>query len=303
MGASRIAVIGFGEVGSIFARDLAAGGATVCVYSRPRADLAQRVREAGATPVSTAAEAAAGTGVAFIALPADCDAVVEAVAGALPETSIAVDLSSAAPEVKARRARLGLATGYVDAAMLGTVAVSGLAVPIVASGARATELERFGAQRGMQISAIAGDPGQAARLKLVRSVYMKGRDALVVELLLAARRLGLEDDVVASIGGPGEQVPFAELVDRLVTGVAIHAQRRSDELSASADLLEAAGVAPVMARAGARVLADLGDLGLRESFAGRRPSDARRVLDEVERLRRRADANHASGGVAFNEPS
>jgi len=52
---------------------------------------------------------------------------------------------------------------------------------------------------------------------------MKGRDALILEMMLAARRYGLEDRVAESIKGPGETVPFTALAERVLCALAVHA--------------------------------------------------------------------------------
>jgi 3-hydroxyisobutyrate dehydrogenase-like beta-hydroxyacid dehydrogenase len=100
------------------------------------------------------------------------------------------------------------------------------------------------------VTAIGLEAGHATTVKLVRSAYMKGRDALVVETLVAARRLGVLDAVLDSIRGPGEEVPFRQLADRLLGGVALHADRRAGELADAAAVLSAAGVEPLLADAG-----------------------------------------------------
>jgi 3-hydroxyisobutyrate dehydrogenase-like beta-hydroxyacid dehydrogenase len=129
---------------------------------------------------------------------------------------------------------------------------------------------------------LDGPAGTAARLKLVRSVFMKGRDALVLEMMLAARRLGVEDEVARSIAGPGEQVPFTELSERVLRALAVHAGRRAEELDSSAALLRELGVDPLVTEAGAERLRRLAATGLRERLGGERPPDGRATLDAAE---------------------
>jgi Domain of unknown function (DUF1932) len=88
--------------------------------------------------------------------------------------------------------------------------------------------------------------------------------------------------VLASIGGPGEQVPFPDLVARVLRSLAVYAGRRSAELEASAELLEGAGVEPLVTVAGAARLRWLADLGVRESFGGERPGDLEAVLMAID---------------------
>jgi 3-hydroxyisobutyrate dehydrogenase-like beta-hydroxyacid dehydrogenase len=195
------------------------------------------------------------------------------------------DLTAAPPEAKERAAsRHAL---YVDGAVLGTVATSGHAVPIAAAGPAAERFRDLVAPAGLRVEVLHGAAaGTAARLKLIRSVYMKGRDALVLEMMLGARRLGVEDAVVRSIAGPGEQVPFSELSERVLRALAVHAGRRSQELESAAALLQELGVEPTMAEAGAHRLQWLAELGLRERFGGERPADGRATLDAADEASR-----------------
>jgi hypothetical protein len=109
---------------------------------------------------------------------------------------------------------------------------------------------------------------------------MKGRDALVLEMMLAARKLGVEDEVARSIAGPGEQVPFTELSERVLRALAVHAGRRADELESSAALLRELGIDPLLTEAGADRLRRIA--GLREHFKGERPATGRETLDAAE---------------------
>lgn len=217
----------------------------------------------------------------------DAQAVISAVPGsaseevfgqALPMLSpdtLFVDLTAAPPDMKERAAaRHSL---YADGAVLGTVATSGAAVPIAVAGAAAERFRDLVSPAGLNVSVVEGPAGTAARLKLVRSVYMKGRDALVLEMMLAARRLGVDAEVARSIAGPGEQVPFTELAERVLRALAVHAGRRSEELSSSAALLRELGVDPLVTEAGAERLRRIA--GLRERFGGERPADGGETLD------------------------
>ena len=165
---------------------------------------------------------------------------------------------------------------YADGAVLGTVVTSGAEVPIVAAGPAAQAF----AELGLNVTVLSGKPGDAARLKLIRSVYMKGRDALVLETMLAARRAGIEHEVARSIAGPGEQVPFTELSERVLRALAIHAGRRADELESSAAILRELGLDPVMAEAGAERLRSIAHL--REHFGGERPASGGETLEAAE---------------------
>ena len=207
--------------------------------------------------------------------------VARAMAPALRSGSLYVDPSPLAPEAKAEVERALPGAIYVDASILGTTAADGYRAPFLASGPGAARFRELVEPFGLVVTAIDAPTGAATRVKLLRSVYMKGRDALILEMLLAARRYGVEQEVVESIRGGGEQVPFPALAERVMTALAIFAERRAEELAASADVLREVGVEPLVAEAGAERLRRLAALDLRKRFGGVRPEDAAAVLDAI----------------------
>ena len=264
---ATVAFIGYGELGSVLSGALARVH-DVRAWSRSRPGSLEETVD-GAALVVSAVPGSAAEGVAERVLPL------------LSDDACFADLTAARPEAKERAAeRHGF---YADGAVLGTVATSGHEVPIAAAGAGAERFRELVAPAGLRVEVLDGAAaGTAARLKLVRSVYMKGRDALVLEMMLAARRLGVEDTVVRSIAGPGEQVPFADLSDRVLRALAVHASRRAEELDSSAELLRELGVEPTVTEAGAERLRRLGERGLRERFGGERPARGSDTLDALD---------------------
>jgi 3-hydroxyisobutyrate dehydrogenase-like beta-hydroxyacid dehydrogenase len=247
------------------------------VWSRPRAGLDERVAAAGARLCLSLEEAVSGTDVVFAGVPVSAASeVASACAPFVRADAIYVDPAPRPPEAKSASA--AALPGYVDAAVMGTTAADGFEVAFFAAGPGAEPWRERVSPLGMNVSVLDGPAGAASLVKLLRSVYMKGRDALIVETLLAARRYGVEQELLASFAGAGEQVAFPELAERVVTAVAVHAGRRADELAASAELLREVGVEPLMAGAGEERLRRVAAQGLRERFAGERPASLEAAL-------------------------
>ena len=286
------AFIGFGELGSSLAEGLGRSDAhLVRVYTPERtqpaaaAALAGRLRSTGAHPSPSLQEAIPGATAVLSVVPAGASrGVAEHCAPLLDRGAYYVDFTAAPVADKEIAAALVGQVGalYVDAAVLGTVAASGFEVPIVVSGPGAHGWRALVDPEGLVVEAIDAPAGHATLLKLLRSVYMKGRDALILEMMLAARRYGLAERVAESIQGPGEQVPFTTLAERVLCALAVHAERRADELLASSEVVRAAGVDPVITRAGSEVLRRLAGLELRDTFDRERPSDAEQVLAAID---------------------
>jgi len=288
-----VAIVGFGELGEALARALRdAGRPAPRAFSRPRAArwdadaLRRRMEAAGAEPAATLESALAGTELVLVCVPGSASReIAERARVALAPGALYADLASASGEDKEAAGELiaGAGARYVDAAVLGAVAAAGARVPILAAGAGAASFAEAGARFGLAVKPLEAPAGAAARVKLLRSVYLKGRDALIAEMLLAARRHGVEQVVADSIQGPGEEVPFPALADRVLTSLALHAERRADELRASVALLRASGVEAAVTGGAVLRLQLLAEVGLAKRFGGLRPSDAAQVLDELER--------------------
>jgi len=179
----------------------------------------------------------------------------EVAAGALPslgDGAVYADLNTAAPRLKRELAGL-VGTRFADVALLGPVPARGIGTPALASGPAAQGFAGALGPHGMPVRVVSEEPGDAAAMKLVRSVFMKGLAASAVESVRAAEAAGqaewLRDEIAAVIGRP--------LLDRLLEGSRTHAGRRVDEMQAAGELLRELGVAPTMADASAALLTEL----------------------------------------------
>lgn len=288
---ARIAFIGFGELAATLAEGLGAPGRhELHAYLRrapaPGSVTEARLRRAGAHAEQELSAVLSGAEVVLAAVPGSaCQEVAERCAPLLSAGVLYADFASALPDVKARAAALLQSRGadYADAAVLGAAIVSGHQVPILASGPGAERLRRTLTPDGLMVDTLEGPPGAAATVKLLRSVYLKGRDALIAAMMLAARRHGVEEVVVRSIDTPGERVPFPALVERVLCSLAVHAGRRAEEIADAGELLARVDVDPALAGAGSALLRDLAALGLEDVFSGARPDDPAAVLEEIDR--------------------
>ncbi len=240
-----IAVLGFGEAGSLIARDLVAAGAVVRGYD-PAVPA-----PAGVTDTGSDAEAAAGADLVLSVNSAK--EAVAAFAGSLDAMgpgAVWADLNTAAPGIKQRLAEMGRARGIpvTDIAMMAPVPGRGLRVPMLASGDAAGQVAARLRAHGADVEVLDGPAGLAASKKLLRSVFYKGMAASIVEALEAARAAGYENWLREHIA---EELAKADAstVERIVTGTRQHAVRRGAEMEAAAEMLTELGVRPLMAAA------------------------------------------------------
>jgi 3-hydroxyisobutyrate dehydrogenase-like beta-hydroxyacid dehydrogenase len=292
----RVGFMGFGEAAWCFGRDLARAGLDGLVaYSRSGAraaakdPLRRRAAQAGVELVATPRELCRRADVIIALTPGKT--ALSALRSALPHLErrhLYVDASSAAVKTMERAAALleGRA-GFVDAAIMGPVPLNGIRVLTVASGPAARRFHALLAPYGMNIRPIGGDPGAASAMKLIRSVCMKGLSAVLIESLEAAHRRGILDFVAGDIAGSFAERPFPQIMQRLVCGTAVHAERRVHEMTDVLALLRDLGAPARMTRATRAKLMDVAAMGLRERFGGREPDSIARVLQAMAAAGRR----------------
>ena len=255
----RIALVGFGEVGTIFGQDLARLGLELSTYDilldapATRTAMLERSRAAGVTPCDTLGEAARDADLVISAVTASSSRdVARDAAPWLRPGQVFLDVNSVSPETKRGNARAVEASGadYVEAAVMAPVPPQRLAVPMLLGGPRASVLAEALNALGMKATVAADEIGTASAIKMCRSIMIKGIEALVVESMLAARRFGAEDAVLASLDKTFPHMGWtAELPDYLVSRVAEHGRRRAAEMREVALTLENAGIPPIMATA------------------------------------------------------
>ena len=244
----NVAVLGLGEAGGRIAADLVAAGCTVRGWDPVQ-------RPAGIANAESALDAVRGADVvlslnaAAVALDA-----AKGVAGELDGDTLYADLNTASPQLK-RDIAEALPVQFADVALTGVVPATGLGTRALVSGAGAERFAELFRPLGMPVDVVGSNPGDAAGLKLLRSVFMKGMAAAAIESLEAARAAGVEGrvraDIAAVIGEP--------LLERLLSGSQAHAARRVDEMHAAAAYVDELGIEPRVASAAAAWLEQLRD--------------------------------------------
>jgi 3-hydroxyisobutyrate dehydrogenase-like beta-hydroxyacid dehydrogenase len=98
---------------------------------------------------------------------------------------------------------------------------------------------------GFDAKYLGPKPGSASSVKMVRSVLMKGLEALGVEALVTAERQGIREEVLECLADV-DLVPFREHLSSLVQTHVVHARRRWEEMGLVAQTLRETGVEPKM---------------------------------------------------------
>lgn len=260
----RIALIGFGEAGRTFAhagqwREAARAFDAKTLDADTAGPMRAAYAEAGVAGCETLAEALAEARIILSLVTADqTPAAAQAAAPLLPKGALFCDLNSVSPGAKQRNAALIEAAGgrYADVAVMAPVQPAALAVPLLVSGPHAQDaadmLRSIGFTRVQMCGAAIG---AASATKMVRSVMVKGIEALTAEMLLAARAAGVTDAVLASLGGDWPHKADYNL-DRMLA----HGTRRAAEMEEVVATLTELGIEPLMTRGTVARQRAMGDL-------------------------------------------
>ncbi|MBS0476777.1 MAG: NAD(P)-dependent oxidoreductase [Proteobacteria bacterium] len=245
-----VALIGFGEAGSTFAR---AGdwAERACAFDR----LATRttvMASLGLRAANSAAEALDGAALVLSLVTADqALAAAEEAVPLLAPGALWCDMNSVAPDTKRAAARAIEAAGgrYVDAAILAPVNPQRLAAPLLLAGPAAAEAHARLTALGFSNARVVGtEVGKASAIKMIRSVMVKGIEALTDEMMAAARVAGIEGEVLASLDASEKAQSWAARAAYNLERMATHGTRRAAEMEESARTLLSLGIAPVMTR-------------------------------------------------------
>ena len=247
----RIALVGFGEAAQAFfsgwsegdtgrvrafdikATGPAEAGAMLATYRATGVDGTRRL-----------SDAFHGAGLVFSVVTADrALEAAKAAAGEIDKGAIWLDCNSCAPGTKRAAADVIETAGgrYVDVAVMAPVNPARHRAPccLRRDAAAAEELLKALDMR----PTIAGDRvGDASSIKMIRSVMIKGMEALTAECLLAARHAGVEQAVLASLqaSDPGFdwEARSAYNLERMI----VHGARRAAEMREVAATLAELGL-------------------------------------------------------------
>ncbi len=281
-------IVGHGVVGSVFSRLLCNHGARVLSYDRllDRSETAslmrKKIEDDGSKACSLAELLAASDYILSVVTPQSCREVADDVSRSLHGHQVFVDLTSTSPAVKRMLGAMVTNSGaiFVEGVILG--AVSSFTSPVILLGGPAGESAASVLQQyGLAARFYSPEIGRAAAFKMLRSIFSKGIEAVLVETLVAARRAGLLDDIWEEIRTTLSTGKVEDTLEAWIRSHARSAQRRCREMQEVSQFLEEIGIRPVLSRASGQVFARSFELGVSRAFC-QEPESFREVIEYLE---------------------
>jgi 3-hydroxyisobutyrate dehydrogenase-like beta-hydroxyacid dehydrogenase len=250
----RISFIGFGEAGQAIAAGLRESGieriaAWDILFPQSEGEKLKAAGETiGVRCAGSAAEAVAETDMIISAVTAASSLeAARLVAPHLSGNPYYLDINSVSPGRKQETERLldGKAR-YVDVAVVAPIHPKRHKTPLLISGPHAETVSPLLNELEMQLTVVGPATGAAAAIKMIRSVMIKGIEALTLECFLAAQRAGVLDEVTASLKNNYPGLDWPSMSEYNLERMASHGERRAAEMEESAATLRELGLAPLM---------------------------------------------------------
>ncbi len=265
----RISFIGFGEAGQAIASGLRGAGieriaAWDILFPEPAgASLKAAGEKMGVRMASSAGDAVRETDMVISAVTAASS--VDAARSVAPHLSgrpYYLDINSVSPGRKQETANLlGDGARYVDVAVVAAIHPARHRTPMLISGPHAEEISPLLHELEMQLTVVGPEIGSAAAIKMIRSVMIKGIEALTLECFLAASRAGVLEEVTASLKNNYPTLDWAKIADYNLERMASHGERRAAEMEESAATLRELGLDPLMVDSTVKRQREMGAIG------------------------------------------
>jgi 3-hydroxyisobutyrate dehydrogenase-like beta-hydroxyacid dehydrogenase len=285
----HVSFIGFGEAGQAIASGLRESGieriAAWDILFPESAGAKLKVAGAGmgVRLATSAADAVRETDMIISAVTAASS--LEAARSVEPHLSGApyyLDINSVSPGRKQETARLlGERARYVDVAVIAPIHPARHKTPLLIAGQHAEAVSPLLSELEMKLTVVGTETGHAAAIKMIRSVMIKGIEALTAECFLAAARAGVLEDVTVSLKNNYPSLDWSKIAEYNLERMASHGERRAAEMEESAATLRELGLDPLMVDSTVKRQREMGALGKDDKVRASLKSGRAAMLDAI----------------------
>ena len=244
---NKVGFIGFGEVGRTFAQEMRAKGAHVFYHDILGDRQVDGIKFLSLEELLQSCRIILSTVTTDVAIKA-----AEQASPFLPPGSVYADLNSTSVAVKKKVYEIIEKTPaeFIEGAILSAVGESGARASILVAGPKAAEFAQTMNQFGLiNLKSFSSRIGDASQVKMVRSVFSKGLECLLLEMLVAAQKAGITDYLWADIVEFMTKNPFERVAANWIKTHPMASERRYHEMVQVVETLEGLQVEPIMSRA------------------------------------------------------
>lgn len=283
---AKIGFIGFGEVGYAFSCEMNVHGADITAYDvllddPERADeWEKRILDSG-SKVGTFEDVVLNcTHILSTVVTQAAVEVAKLCSSFLKPGQIFLDLNSTSPSIKVEIGRIIEPSGadFVEGAILGAVGATGARTRIFTGGVKGQEVADLLNSLGMNVFYYSPAIGKASTFKMLRSIFSKGVEVLLLEMMVAGRRAGIDVDLWKDVTSFMSSKPFNEIGANWMESHAVAHNRRYYEMLQVVETMKEIGVEPIMTERTAAYFKRSIDMGMEGVFPVK-PTSIYEVID------------------------
>jgi len=242
----KIGFIGLGEVGRIFSREMKAKGADVYYFDVITKEAEDWIQFLPIKKLIETCEILLSTVSTHKAVE-----VARTAAMYLDSNKTYSDMNSTSASAKKQIARIieTSRADFIEGAILSAVGETGPKASILVSGEKAETFSRLMNHLGLvNLRFFSTQIGDSSLVKMIRSVFSKGVECLLLEMLIAGKRAGLADHLWKDIVDFMTKNPFDRVAENWIKTHPLASERRYHEMLQVIETLEEIDVTPVMTR-------------------------------------------------------
>ena len=209
--------------------------------------------------------------------------IAEEASSCLSKEKIFLDLNSMTPERKIKIAEIISKKGiFLEGVVLGAIGATGIKTSILISGEKGEEIAGFFNNYGFKMKFYGMEIGKASRFKMVRSIFSKGVENLLIELMVAAKKAEITDEIWCDINSFMQSKPFEEIAKNWVISHVYASKRRYFEMEQVVETVKELGFDPIMSIATTKFFDRSVKMGIGEFFT-EKPQSIKEVIDFFEK--------------------
>lgn len=270
----RVGFIGFGEVATIFSKEMCSKGGEIRIYDilisqKGGLEIIKKRIPNNDIQINPLEEVIIKSDYILSTVPPQfAKDVANDCTRYLKPDKVYVDLNSTSPLVKIEVSEIiqSSKADFVEGAILGAIGVTGSKTRILTTGEKGKEVAKIFNDLGLDVSYYSPEIGKASMFKMLRSIFSKGLEALILECLIAGKRAGIEKDLWDDITNFMGKKPFDQIATNWIKTHVSAYKRRYHEMVQVVETIKGLNLNPVMAIATKEFFNRSLSLGLKEAF-------------------------------------
>jgi 3-hydroxyisobutyrate dehydrogenase-like beta-hydroxyacid dehydrogenase len=273
-GVVSVGIIGLGIVGSVLARILSKNGIHVCIYdvlcNEPQSQeiLKARAQTVGAKLALLPDLIQQSTWVISSVTTQMAEEVARQCLPLLDEDQVFFDVNSTSSKTKIFIQTIilsGKAT-FVEGVILNAVNFDDTTLNLLTAGEKGTEVADFLFQVGIKAKFYGNEVGKASQFKMIRSIFSKGLEVLLLETMVTAKKAGIDQEIWEEINSFMDSKPFSEIASTWIESHPRACERRFHEMQQVIETMKDIGVKRTLTEATLQYFADSVNLNFHKSI-------------------------------------